>query len=678
MQFLYPAFLFGLLALAIPVIIHLFNFRRFKTVYFTNVRFLKNIQEETSTKSRLKHILVLISRMLAIIFLVLAFAQPFIPSEQSADKATKKAVSIYIDNSFSMEAVNNDEQLLNIAKRKAEEIVNGYTIDDQFQLLTNDMEAKHQRLVSKEEMLQMITQVQCTPEVRSLSEIVKRQRDILNRDKAQSQKNIYAISDFQKNAAGFENDTTLNINLVHLQGKDQRNLAIDSVWFAGPVQILNQPIQLCYTISNYGEDEITNAPVTLKLNEQIKSIADITIPPLSKITDTMTFTLNEAGWYNGELGVKDYPVTFDDVLYFTFQPVSQIPVITINGKTENTFIQSLIGKNSLFALTNNNVAQIDFSSLDKFDLIILNEVKSISGGLADALNQQLERGCNIIIFPPADMDVATVNNFLQMNSAGTYGNYVKSKRNVTAINTKNPVFTDVFEKVPKNLSLPFATESFQINAFSQTIEEMVMEFGDHRPMVAGYPAKQGVIYLSAVPLVREITDLQVQASLFAPMMYKIAVSTQKKMSLYATIGETKWIDLPGINLTGDATLKVKSNNNEFIPEIRKAGNLTAVNLSDYTNVSGIYTLLQPGAPEGNTNQTLALNYNRSESDLSFETAASLKERYNAANINVIDDINRDFAGVVTQMNEGTPLWKFCIIFVLIFLAAEILLIRFLP
>ncbi|MBK9504567.1 MAG: BatA domain-containing protein [Bacteroidetes bacterium] len=678
MQFLYPAFLFGLLALAIPVIIHLFNFRRFKTVYFTNVRFLKNIQEETATKSRLKHILVLISRMLAITFLVLAFAQPFIPSEQSANKATKKAVSIYIDNSFSMEAVNNDEQLLNIAKRKAEEIVNGYTIDDQFQLLTNDMEAKHQRLVSKEEMLQMITQVQCTPEVRSLSEIVKRQRDILNRDKAQSQKNIYAISDFQKNAAGFENDTTLNINLVHLQGKDQRNLAIDSVWFAGPVQILNQPIQLCYTISNYGEDEITNAPVTLKLNEQIKSIADITIPPLSKITDTMTFTLNEAGWYNGELGVKDYPVTFDDVLYFTFQPVSQIPVITINGKTENTFIQSLIGKNSLFALTNNNVAQIDFSSLDKFDLIILNEVKSISGGLADALNQQLERGCNIIIFPPADMDVAAVNNFLQMNSAGTYGNYVKSKRNVTAINTKNPVFTDVFEKVPKNLSLPFATESFQINAFSQTIEEMVMEFGDHRPMVAGYPAKQGVIYLSAVPLVREITDLQVQASLFAPMMYKIAVSTQKKMSLYVTIGETKWIDLPGINLTGDATLKVKSNNNEFIPEIRKAGNLTAVNLSDYTNVSGIYTLLQPGAPEGNTNQTLALNYNRSESDLSFETAASLKERYNAANINVIDDINRDFAGVVTQMNEGTPLWKFCIIFVLIFLAAEILLIRFLP
>lgn len=127
MQFVYPAFLFGLAALAIPVIIHLFNFRRFKTVYFTNVRFLKNIQEETATKSKLKHLFILLSRLLAIAFLVFAFAQPFIPSNQSAKTTAHRAVSIYIDNSFSMEAVNNDEQLLNIAKRKAEEITGIYS-----------------------------------------------------------------------------------------------------------------------------------------------------------------------------------------------------------------------------------------------------------------------------------------------------------------------------------------------------------------------------------------------------------------------------------------------------------------------------------------------------------------------------------------------------------------------
>ena len=678
MQFVYPAFLIGLLALAIPVIIHLFNFRRFKTVYFTNVRFLKNIQEETATKNKLKHLLVLISRMLAIAFLVFAFAQPFIPSEQSNKTAAKRAVSIYIDNSFSMESVNNDEQLLNIAKRKAEEIVNGYTIDDEFQLLTNNMEAKHQRLVSKDEMLQMITQVQRSPEVRSMDELFKRQKDILNRADNNTQKIVYTISDFQKNASGFENDTAFSVNLIPLKSNEQRNLSVDSVWFVSPVQILNQPLQLCFTISNYGDEDIENAPVSLQLNQQTKSIADVNVAAFSKVTDTMSFTLTEPGWYSAELSVKDYPVTFDDVLYFSFKPVSQVPVVTINGQTENPFLQSLIGKNSLFELTNNNAAQIDFSALDKYDLIILNEVKSISGGLSAALVQQLERGCNIVVFPGLDMDVNSVNTFLQSNGIATYGNMAKRKRDVTAINTQNPVFADVFEKVPKNLALPSTTQSYEINAYAQTIEEMVMEFSDHQPMIAGYPVKQGVVYLSAVPLNRDITDLPVQASLFAPLMYKIAVSTQKKAQLYATIGETKWIDLPGISLSGDATLKVRSDKNEFIPEIRKAGNQTAVNLSQYTNEAGIYAIVQSGNQPQNAGQTLALNYNRSESDLSFETPESLKSLYSGPNVTIFDNIKTNFSNVVSRMNEGTPLWKFCIIFVLIFLAAEILLIRFLP
>ena len=678
MQFVYPAFLIGLLALAIPVIIHLFNFRRFKTVYFTNVRFLKNIQEETATKNKLKHLLVLISRMLAIAFLVFAFAQPFIPTEQSNKTAAKRAVSIYIDNSFSMESVNNDEQLLNIAKRKAEEIVNGYTIDDEFQLLTNNMEAKHQRLVSKDEMLQMITQVQRSPEVRSMDELFKRQKDILNRADNNTQKIVYTISDFQKNASGFENDTAFSVNLIPLKSNEQRNLSVDSVWFVSPVQILNQPLQLCFTISNYGDEDIENAPVSLQLNQQTKSIADVNVAAFSKVTDTMSFTLTEPGWYNAELSVKDYPVTFDDVLYFSFKPVSQVPVVTINGQTENPFLQSLIGKNSLFELTNNNAAQIDFSALDKYDLIILNEVKSISGGLSAALVQQLERGCNIVVFPGLDMDVNSVNTFLQSNGIATYGNMAKRKRDVTAINTQNPVFADVFEKVPKNLALPSTTQSYEINAYAQTIEEMVMEFSDHQPMIAGYPVKQGVVYLSAVPLNRDITDLPVQASLFAPLMYKIAVSTQKKAQLYATIGETKWIDLPGISLSGDATLKVRSDKNEFIPEIRKAGNQTAVNLSQYTNEAGIYAIVQSGNQPQNAGQTLALNYNRSESDLSFETPESLKSLYSGPNVTIFDNIKTNFSNVVSRMNEGTPLWKFCIIFVLIFLAAEILLIRFLP
>jgi len=77
MSFVYPWFLWALLAIAIPIIIHLFHFRRFKTVYFTNVKFLKEVKEQTSARSKLKHLLVLCSRILAIAALVFAFAMPY-------------------------------------------------------------------------------------------------------------------------------------------------------------------------------------------------------------------------------------------------------------------------------------------------------------------------------------------------------------------------------------------------------------------------------------------------------------------------------------------------------------------------------------------------------------------------------------------------------------------------
>jgi Na+/H+ antiporter NhaD/arsenite permease-like protein len=103
MQFLYPLFLTALAALAIPVIIHLFYFRRFKKVYFTNVRFLKNVKEETSARRKVRDLLVLLARMFALAFLVLGFAQPFIGGDDEV-QVGNQSISIFIDNSFSMGA----------------------------------------------------------------------------------------------------------------------------------------------------------------------------------------------------------------------------------------------------------------------------------------------------------------------------------------------------------------------------------------------------------------------------------------------------------------------------------------------------------------------------------------------------------------------------------------------
>ena len=98
-----PLFLIGLVAVAIPVIVHLFNFRRYKKVYFSNVERLEQLQSETRRQSTLRQLLIMFARILAIVFLVLAFARPVIPNRNSAMRSGSNDISIFIDNSFSME-----------------------------------------------------------------------------------------------------------------------------------------------------------------------------------------------------------------------------------------------------------------------------------------------------------------------------------------------------------------------------------------------------------------------------------------------------------------------------------------------------------------------------------------------------------------------------------------------
>src|ERR1700741_496666 len=155
MNFLFPTFLIGLVAIAIPIIIHLFNFRKYKKVYFTNVQFLKELKQESDSKSKLKELLILAMRILAITVLVFAFAQPFIPGKSKVNQG-EKAISIYIDNSFSMENTNKKGTLLENAKQLATEIVGSFNASDKFQLITSDFEGKHQRFLSKEEFIEQL------------------------------------------------------------------------------------------------------------------------------------------------------------------------------------------------------------------------------------------------------------------------------------------------------------------------------------------------------------------------------------------------------------------------------------------------------------------------------------------------------------------------------------------
>ena len=115
MQFKYPEILYALLLLIIPILVHLFQLQRFVKVPFTNVKFLKNIEQQTRKSAQLKKWLILTTRMLAFTCLIIAFSQPFFSKHTIQQNFN---TTIYLDNSFSIQAKGNKGELLKSISQK--------------------------------------------------------------------------------------------------------------------------------------------------------------------------------------------------------------------------------------------------------------------------------------------------------------------------------------------------------------------------------------------------------------------------------------------------------------------------------------------------------------------------------------------------------------------------------
>lgn len=671
MSFLFPAFLAALAVIAIPIIIHLFYFRRFKRVYFTNVKFLKELKEERSSRNRLKHLLVLASRVAAIALLVLAFAQPYIPQTQSKTVQGPKAVSIYLDNSFSMNALSNDVSLFEKARAKAAEIVDAYTTEDRFQVLTNDFEGRQQRLITKDEAKAYIDELKTSPASRPLTQVFERQKQALRTTNAE-QKDVYVISDFQKNIVEWKNDTTYRVFMLPLEAVEQQNVYIDSVWFETPARVLNQQSKLLVRIKNAGDKAVDNSRLTLNINGMQKSVNNFSVDAAKSITDTLNFSVTSAGWQNCELLIEDYPITFDDSYYFSFEIAQQINVTAINGNSFSKYLNVLFTESRHFNFQNQSVNQVDYSNLPKNQLIILNGLRDVPSGMASQLQTYVEKGGNVLVFPTDGMNLDSYNTFLRSLGVATYGERFAERREVSQINTQSEVFSDVFERLPNNMDMPFASSGYELSGFGGAIEENLLTFRGGRAFVSGYKSGSGKVYLCASPLDTKATNLPTHA-IFVPMVYKIGILGGTNGKISYIIGRNEVIELDNKSDKKETPYKLKGKEEEFIPTQRIVASKLILNMDQQLNKAGNYQLYM------DTNKplySLGFNYDRLESELSYYKPTELREQFAAyRNISMLEN-RSNLPEIVGKINRGVELWKYCLLFALGFLLIETLLLRF--
>ena len=671
MNFLYPGFLFALLSVAIPVIIHLFNFRKFKKVYFSNVQLLKEVEQQNSSKEKLKNLLILLSRILAIIFLVLAFAQPYIPLNNQKTTAVNNSVSIYIDNSYSMEAINKDGSLLDEAKRRAKELIKGFGINDRFQLLTNDFEGKHQRLLNKEEFLKALDDVKISASNRNLQQILNRQGNILT---SAANKYSFLISDFQKNIASvkkLETKTDIQYSFLKLNATALPNVGVDSVWTLSPNHQPGANEKLVVQIKNYSEEEAVNIPLKLAINHQQKGLSSVTIPAGKTIKDTLSFSGLKSGWQKGVISIKDFPVTFDDSLSFSFKVDESLPVLSINGPNAGSYIKALFGADKYYKLTENSESNINYNSLSNFGLIVLNGLSNPSSGLAQQLKTYLTSGGSVVIFPDLDSDIKVYNSFLGALSLPQIQNLNNTASKVDQIDLQHPIFKTVFEEIPKNLDLPTVNRYYDFAENNASNKENIMSLPGGKLFFSKYGIGSGQVYLSATGLNANDGNFA-RHPVFVPLMYRLTLNSGLDDALYYNLGNDRALASKQLTLGKNQTLKLTAKNFEIIPEVRQAGGKTLIYTADQIKLPGFYNLNLADSLIG----VYSFNIGRTESDMHYLSKTELDKLAEKSNLKIYDT-DKDAVKLIAGSNKiGQTLWKLCLILSLIFIAAEILLIRF--
>ena len=672
MKFIYPEFLYALLFLALPIIIHLFNFKRYKTIYFSDVRFLSEVKQRSQSTSQLKKILVLISRMLMITAMVFAFAQPYWKAQDEEIKEGQSGIQVYIDNSFSMQASAKQGMLIDKAKQKALSIIKAYELSDRFQIMDNTFENNPERWLNRDAAIQKLQNIQISSESRKLSDVIKRFDES---DISDFQQNaIYLISDFQKSLFDLEtSDGVLKkVKLVSLDAKDNQNISLKQLSFERPFHLPLQVENLKARVVRHGPSDIEKIPMKLMVDNELKAPLSLDMKNEDSLDATLSFQSGDKEFQTGYLLIKDYPVTFDDTLFFNYKLKNSIKVMHIYQAEANKGLLAIFSEDSLFEYNATSIDQINYSELEQSSLLILDELSEYSSGNQAAISNFLENGGHVVFIPPKESEsAAKVNKMLASLKAGQLFDLQEDPdMRIDRLNKNAELYEGVFESIPENLDLPLVKQYWLVSQGVRNIREDLLWLKGDFPFLSKLKIKQGSFYFFTAPLNDSASSFGRHA-LFVPTLYNIALYSQERQPLYYTLGEDR-IQLSSIEVK-ESPIHLVGNGIDLIPPQENRKGELIIDLDQSLLKAGHYRLERDGELLG----LISLNYSRNESNYQLMQENDFDELRSQStdSFTLYDEENESLIKVIQSERKGNTLWKYFIIFALIFMGIEIVLLR---
>ncbi len=650
MQFKHPEILYALFFLIIPIIVHLFQLQRFKKTPFTNVQFLKKLQQQSRKSSQIKKWLLLTMRLAAFTFLIIAFAQPF---RSNFSKSTLHHTVIYLDNSYSMQALGDEGELL---KRAVQDLLKSLPKNEFVSFISNDNSYKD---VSYTELKKILLSLNYSHQQLDFKTLLLKIGQ-LTRKKDSYLINILLISDFQANKKF--NWSYLNTNkrfsykCVQLSPKSTNNTSIDSVFIdkktASKIQlgiIVRQQKQNSETtVSLYnGTRLIGKTNVTFKKEHRKKVIF-----PIAFDTD-----------FKGHVHVNDPALTFDNSFYFNINKPEKINILSI-GKKSN-FLSRIFTKDE-FIFKEYNLQSLAYNSINEQHTIILNELESIPKQLVQPLTDFIKKGGSLSIIPADNIKIDSYTYLLQQLGLGNIESTKKQELKITDINYGHPLLRDVFKKRVPNFQYPKTIQLYK-RIGKKGIEILGLE--NKTPFFESFSLKAGNIYFCSTSLNEHTSNFQ-QSSLIVPLFYNIGRQSFSIPKLYYTLGNKKDTKISiALQLNSNEILSLTHKKEAFIPLQQRFPKKVSLQLDNKPTYSGHYTLKSPVRKYGR----LAFNHAARESILNYTSLESLEHKPKNTHLSTnITTVNQ-------QLKENQKinwLFKWFLALSVVFLFFEMLILKY--
>lgn len=666
MQFLYPIFLIAGLSLLIPILIHLFNLRRYKTVFFPHTRFLKSLQLHSRKQSQVRYKWLLAARLLFLLFLILAFAQPFFAHKnQAARKAGLTA--IYIDNSQSMSLRKGQRSMLDAAKENALHLIQSST--GRFLIVSNDKPASYKPL-SRQKAIEAVAKVQLSPLSKNNTQVLSELNSMLFDDAAETI-DLYYLSDFQQVQFSANPDLALlkkmRFNGVQIAQANPQNVFIDTAFFESPVVQMGQSNKLIVRTKYSGEAPKEPIVLQLSVDGQIKSAAQPDFSNANQVYDTLSFQINNSAWQRIMLHINDANVHFDDSFAIAARSSPELSVLLLNEQQPNVFIQAALRSYGGFKVVEQNVQNFP-SDIENYNLVLLNGLSSMSEELSKNLLKALQKGQNVCLFLGEKAQISSINAGLAKIADIQIVGFDTVAQTVSSVQNESRLVKDMFERIPENVQLPFAQNHYQIKAGLSANQQSIFSFRNGDPFFASFSPFKGQLYICATTPDARNGNFQ-SSYFFVPFLYQMA-SLAKGNSIFAiNAGQKSPLFINKVSGDERNLLHLKADGLDIIPPQKAEGMGVQVFVGAVAERFGFYNL---SAQDKDTN-LVAVNMNRSESDLAIWSLTDLKKNWKGKDIKW-QQADAENKALTASQQSAFPLWKLCSILALLMLGIETFLL----